>query len=151
MQCVRDGFVVDDDRDRLRQCFDRIAGWLGGSYWAGNRRPDEILRSWEHAGVVLGAYADDEACVLVSCCRAVTDFARFAYLSDVYVLPELRGRGLGSWMVGTMLDLPDLAGVRWVLDTNDAHAVYRRLGFVETAGTTMHRPARISTSAGGSA
>ena len=77
---------------------------------------------------------------MIGCARAVTDFARFAYLSDVYVDPGHRRHGLGRWLVETMLAHPDVPGVRWVLHTGDAHGLYARLGFEPADGTVMQRP-----------
>ena len=62
--------------------------------------------------------------------RAVTDRATFAYLADVFVLEGHRGRGLGAWLVETVLAHPDLQGLRRIeLATVDAHALYERFGF----------------------
>jgi GNAT superfamily N-acetyltransferase len=63
--------------------------------------------------------------------RAVTDRSTFAYLADVFVLPEHRGRGLGKWLVDCFMEHPELQGLRrWLLATADAHALYSRAGFV---------------------
>jgi ribosomal protein S18 acetylase RimI-like enzyme len=82
---------------------------------------------------------------MIGCARAITDFTRFAYLSDVYVDPEHRGRGLGRWLVQTMLDHPDVLHVRWVLHTrSDTTRLYRERGFerVNESGdeVVMQRP-----------
>jgi GNAT superfamily N-acetyltransferase len=62
--------------------------------------------------------------------RAVTDAATFAWLADVFVLEPHRGRGLGVWLVETVLAHPGLQGLRRILlATADAHELYRRLGF----------------------
>ena len=54
----------------------------------------------------------------------------FAYLADIFVLPGHRGRGLGVWLVETMLAHPELQGLRRTfLVTDDAHGLYRRFGF----------------------
>ena len=76
---------------------------------------------------------------LVGCARAITDFARFAYLSDVFIEPEHRGQGLGRWLVQTMLEHPDVPNVRWVLHTSDAHGLYRQFGFEPGDETVMQR------------
>ena len=60
----------------------------------------------------------------------VTDRATFAYLADVFVLETHRGRGLGKWLIETILSHPDLQGLRrWMLATRDAHELYREHGF----------------------
>jgi GNAT superfamily N-acetyltransferase len=62
--------------------------------------------------------------------RVVTDYATFAYLGDVYILEEFRGRGLSKWLMETIVDHPDLQGFRrWVLATRDAHTLYEKYGF----------------------
>jgi GNAT superfamily N-acetyltransferase len=62
--------------------------------------------------------------------RVVTDRATFAYLCDVYVLEDHRGRGLADWMVQSLLAHPDLQGLRrFMLFTRDAHPLYARHGF----------------------
>ncbi len=138
MQWTKAEFVLDDDRERLDM--ERIVGWLKASYWARARTEAAIRRSWDAAGVVLGLYRGDE---LIGCARAITDFTRFSYLSDVYVEPAWRGHGLGRWLVETMLAHPEIGDTRWVLHTNDAHGLYRQCGFGEPDETLMERP-RIS-------
>ncbi len=124
MQWTRDQFTLDDDRQRLDM--DRILDWLAESYWAGARTSAEVQRSWDAAAIVVGLYDGDS---MIGCARAVTDFTRFAYLSDVYVDPTYRGLGLGRWLVQTMIEHPDACQARWVLHTSDAHGLYRELGF----------------------
>jgi GNAT superfamily N-acetyltransferase len=77
---------------------------------------------------------------LVGCARAVTDFTRFAYLADVFILPEHRGHGLGRWLVQTMIEHPSVGNVRWVLHTLDAHGLYRQFGFELADEMVMQRP-----------
>ncbi len=70
--------------------------------------------------------------------RVITDFATQARLVDVFVLPEHRGRGLGLWLVETVLDHPELRDLpRWTLSTLDAHALYARFGFRTIANPEM--------------
>jgi GNAT superfamily N-acetyltransferase len=111
--------------------------WLAESYWAGSQPEAAVRRSWDAAGVTLGLYHDGQ---MIGCARAITDFTRFGYLSDVYVDPGHRGNGLGRWLVQTMLDHPDVPRVRWVLHTADAHALYARFGFLPGDETVMQRP-----------
>ena len=62
--------------------------------------------------------------------RVVTDRAAIAYLADVFVVAEHRGRGLGTWLVESVMSHPDLQGLRrFMLGTKDAHALYERFGF----------------------
>jgi len=75
--------------------------------------------------------------------RVVTDYATFAWLADVFVVEESRGRGLPKWLVEVIISHPQLQGFRrWVLATKDAHELYRRYGFRELnrAERWMERP-----------
>ena len=76
-----------------------------------------------------GLYRDGRQ---VGFARVVTDHATFAYLADVFVLEEARGRGFGRWLVESILGHPGLQGLRrWLLGTRDAQGLYRKLGFGE--------------------
>ena len=71
--------------------------------------------------------------------RVITDLATFAYLCDVYVLPEMRGRGLGTWLMECVMAHPDLQGLRrFYLVTRDAHELYRPFGFTEIKSPERH-------------
>ena len=62
--------------------------------------------------------------------RVVTDYVRIAYLSDVFITPAFRGRGLGKLLMRCILDHPRLQAIgRFTLMTNDAHGLYRQFGF----------------------
>jgi GNAT superfamily N-acetyltransferase len=100
------------------------------SYWAQGRSREVVERSIQHS-LCFGVYtAGAELSRQVGFGRVVSDFATFAYLADVFILPEYQGQGLGKWLVATMLSHPDLQSVgRWTLYTNDAHELYRRFGF----------------------
>jgi GNAT superfamily N-acetyltransferase len=66
--------------------------------------------------------------------RVITDFASIAYLGDVYVLPEFRGQGLSKWLMQTIMEYPDLQGLRrWILSTADAHGLYKQFGWKPVA------------------
>ena len=86
---------------------------------------------------VLGLYNDG---ALVGYCRAVSDGAVHAYLADVYVLEEHRGKGLGEAMVREMVDSGELAHARWMLHTGDMQPLYRKLGFGAPSERAMERP-----------
>ena len=62
------------------------------------------------------------------------------YLADVYILPAYRGRGLGIALVREMIERGPFAGLRWILHTEDAHDLYRRLGFDAPSYKLMERP-----------
>jgi len=105
-----------------------IHRWLAEeSYWAAGRSIAVIDRSLE-ASQCFGAL--EPSGTLVGLCRVVTDGATFAWLCDVFVAAEHRGRGIGHLLVGTALDDLEHQGVpRVLLATADAHGVYADLGF----------------------
>lgn len=122
----RDGFVISTDPGRI----DRALTWrfIRPTYWGQKLTEERFLRSLDHS-LLFGLYEDADG-AQVGFGRAVTDFARFAWLSDVFVIESLRGRGLGRWLAETIVAYPPIADVdRWVLATRDSHGLYRSLGF----------------------
>jgi GNAT superfamily N-acetyltransferase len=91
------------------------------------RARDVVERSIDNS-LVFGVYDGEGA--QIGFARAVTDRSVFAYLADVFVLEAHRGKGLGKWLVETVLAHPDLQDMRRItLGTQDAHALYERYGF----------------------
>ena len=72
--------------------------------------------------------------------RTVSDGVAFAYLADVYVLPEHRGRGLGLELVRFTVETGPFARLKWLLHTADMHALYCKLGFGAPSDRLMERP-----------
>ena len=125
---TRDEYTVSADPARL----DLVAvhAYLARSYWA-EGIPVETVRRAVAGSLCFGLYHGPEQ---VGFARVVTDRATFAYLCDVYVLEEYRGRGLARWLMAYVLAHPDLQGLRrFVLVTKDAHDLYRPFGFVAPA------------------
>jgi ribosomal protein S18 acetylase RimI-like enzyme len=106
------------------------------SYWARGRARAVQDRLVRDAARVLGLYHDGRQ---VGFCRAASDGVSFAYLADVYVLSEHRGRGLGVELVREMIENGPLADRKWLLHTEDAHALYRKLGFESPSYMLMER------------
>ena len=129
----RDEFEISDDRSRLDITL--IHEFLTTeSYWAVGRDVETVERSIENS-LPFGVYKDDEQ---VGFARVLTDYATFAWIADVFVLNEHRGRGLSKWLMEVILAHPKLQGFRrWVLATKDAHELYRKFGFQE-----LKRPER---------
>jgi len=121
----RDGYEISTDRRRLD--LDVVHGFLRGAYWSRGVPRDVVERAMEHS-LCFGLYAPGGE--QVGFARVVTDRAAIAYLADIFVLPVYRGRGLGVWLIETVLAHPDLQGLRrFELATDDAHALYARFGF----------------------
>jgi N-acetylglutamate synthase-like GNAT family acetyltransferase len=130
----RDGFTVSTAPGRLD--VDAIHAFLATSYWA-EGIPREILERALRNSLCFGLYEGEGR--QIGLARVITDAATYAYLCDVYVLPEWRGRGLGIWMMECVMAHPDLQGLRrFSLVTRDAHELYRPFGFAEVASPGRH-------------
>ena len=120
----RDDLLVSTDRSRLDA--DLIHRELASTYWAGGIPRDVVLRSIA-GSIAFGLY---EAERQVGFARVITDLATFAYLADVFVVEYRRHRGLGDWLVESILQHPQLQGLRrFALITRDAGPLYERHGF----------------------
>ncbi|MBV8211786.1 MAG: GNAT family N-acetyltransferase [Verrucomicrobia bacterium] len=106
------------------------------SYWARGIPREVVVRSIANS-LCFGVYASgktnpDSDWRQVGFARVATDRATFAYLADVFILPEHRGRGLSKRLMEEIVAHPDLQGLRrWMLATADAHGLYRAYGFTE--------------------
>jgi len=110
---------------------DLVHAFLTETYWARNIPRETVERAIEGSHVV-GAYSGAGQ---IGFARVVTDHATFAYLADVFVLPEQRGKGIASAMVRFLQDHPKLQGLRrWLLITRDAQPVYAGLGWTPITG-----------------
>lgn len=96
------------------------------SYWANRRSREQTLTAIKNS-ICFGVYDDKRQ---VGFCRVVTDRSTFAYLGDVFVSPEYRGKGLSKMLLEAAVSHPELQGLRrWVLATKDAHGLYERFSF----------------------
>ena len=120
-------YLLSSDKARLD--LDLIHQYLSGTaYWALGRPRSTVERSIEHSYLVMGAY--DGNGDQVGFARMVTDLATWAWLCDVFVLPEHQGAGLGTAVVGAIVEHPDAVDVsRQFLATADAHDLYAKFGF----------------------
>ena len=136
MDWVRDSFTVTCDPAKLDQAM--IARFLASSYWARGISAGIVEKSLAHSLCFALLEGDRQ----VGFGRVVSDYATFAYLGDVFVLPDYRGRGLAKWLIECIVGHPQLQGLRrWVLATRDAHGLYERFGFTPLAdpGIFMQR------------
>jgi ribosomal protein S18 acetylase RimI-like enzyme len=128
-------FELDDDPARVD--LDELHRFLSTeAYWALGRPRDTVERLVREASRVVGLYQGER---LIGFTRAVSDGVSFAYLADVYALPEFRGRGLGIELVKEAVDGSPYADRKWLLHTGDAHGLYRKLGFGAPSERLMER------------
>lgn len=128
------GYAFSFDHGKLQRAV--VHGFIASSYWSPNIRYD-VLNKALNRSVVLGVY-DDESDSQVGVARVVTDYASFAWICDVFVDEDHRGRGIGKRMMQELLAHPDLQTIRrWTLGTRDAHAFYSQFGFVRANAESL--------------
>lgn len=121
----RHAFILSDDPARLDIEF--MLDVLATTYWS-KSEPRELLRKAIAGSHPYGFYAPDGS--PAGFLRVLSDGVYNARLSDLFILPEYRGRGLGRWVMATLLYASRFRDVRrWQLVTNDMHALYSRFGF----------------------
>jgi GNAT superfamily N-acetyltransferase len=114
--------------DPARLDIGAMHAFLTCSYWSPGIPFETVERAARHS-LCFGLYTKNDG-NQVGLTRVVTDHATFAYLCDVYVLEAHRGRGLGKFMMRTVMAHPALTGARRVmLGTRDAHRLYSQYGF----------------------
>ncbi len=124
MSGLAQGYEFSSDKARLD--VDRVAGWLGDSYWAGCR-PRSVIDASIAGSFCLGVYCGSGQ---VAFARVVSDHATFAWVCDVWVDEGHRGKGIGKAMVAELMATPGIGDLRMVvLATRDAHGLYRQFGF----------------------
>ena len=131
-------YELDDDPGRV-DVDAAVAFLTTEAYWGRWRGPQDIKGQIAAAWRVVGVY--DRAGAMIGFARAWGDGGN-AYLSDVYVLPEHRGAGLGQAIVRMMIDDGPGTRWRWMLHTSDAHGLYRQFGFVSPSYRYLERPAQ---------
>lgn len=120
----RENFTISTNPSRLN--LDAISDMLSRSYWANKRTREQMERALKHS-VAFGLFDRDRQ---VGLARIVSDFSIFAYLCDVIIHEDYRGKGLGKWLLETVHNHPDLMNIRrWMLVTRDAHDYYRPFGW----------------------
>jgi len=96
------------------------------SYWA-RGIPLETVKTSLANSLCFGGYAGGSQAAFA---RVISDFATFANLVDVFVLPEYRGRGYGKRLMAEVMSHPRLQGLRrFTLATRDSHGLYAKFGF----------------------
>ena len=118
-------YLISNDKSKLDIAF--IHHFLSvESYWAKNIPVDVVKKSIE-GSLCFGLYLAGKQ---IGFARMITDGATFGYLADVFVDANHRGKGLSKWLMQTIMQHPDLQGLRRIsLATKDAHGLYEQFGF----------------------
>ena len=121
----KDGFCISTNKSRLD--IPAIHHFLSTeAYWSLGIPFETVKKSIDHS-LNFGLYHIEQQ---IGFARIISDFSTIAYLGDVYVLPEFRGRGLSKWLMETITSFPELQGLRrWILLTGDAHGLYKQFGW----------------------
>jgi GNAT superfamily N-acetyltransferase len=123
---VASDYEISTDPTRLD--IGAMHAYLTRSYWSPGIPFATVERAARHS-LCFGLYEKSSG-KQVGLSRVVTDYATFAYLCDVYVLEDHRGRGLGKFMMSAVMAHPALTGARrTMLGTRDAHGLYAQYGF----------------------
>ena len=115
---------VSTDKNKLNVPF--IQHFLKEVYWAAGRTMEEVQITID-SSFCFGIYLDDNQ---IGFCRVITDYVVFAYVMDVFITEEHRGKGYSSVLIENMMNEPKLKEVKiWRLATSDAHFLYSKFGF----------------------
>jgi GNAT superfamily N-acetyltransferase len=125
------GFIISTDKSLID--FETVYNYLNDeSYWAKGVTAERMKKAIENS-MCFGVYHHGKQ---VGFTRVITDKATFAYICDVFVLADYRHIGLSKWLMQTIMQHPELQGLRrWSLATADAHGLYQQFGF-----TALSRP-----------
>jgi GNAT superfamily N-acetyltransferase len=137
--CEKAGFTISTDRSLLDIPY--IHRFLTNSYWSPGI-PFETVEKAIQGSLCFGIYAGQRQ---VGFGRLITDKATFAYLADVFVDEEYRGKGLGKWLMEVIMSQDFVPGLRrMMLGTRDAQGLYAQFGFTELSANVrwmqLHRP-----------
>jgi GNAT superfamily N-acetyltransferase len=115
---------VSTDKDKLDVPF--IQNFLKDIYWTAGRTIEEVQKTID-ASICFGIYLDDRQ---IGFARVITDYVVFAYVMDVFISEEHRGKGYSSVLISAIMEEPSLKDVKiWRLATRDAQFLYEKFGF----------------------
>ncbi|WP_088043598.1 GNAT family N-acetyltransferase [Bacillus sp. EAC] len=131
MLVEQNGFYISTNRASLDK--NLIYQFLDkDSYWA-NDIPFEFVERFIESSICFGVYngnPTENEYNQVGFARVVSDSVTFAYLADVFILPEYRKQGLSKWLMDEIMKYDRLSTVRvFMLGTKDAHSLYSKYGF----------------------
>lgn len=118
--------TISTDKNKLQ--LEVIHKFLTTTYWANGRTFQDVKKSIDHC-LCFGVYNGNEQ---IGFARIATDYTVFAYLMDVFILPEYRGNGYSKQLMKAVHEEPLLESCKvWMLKTSDAHKLYEPFGYTE--------------------
>lgn len=126
-ESYRDNYTISTDRNKLD--IPSIHKFLSNETDWANGIPFNTLKTSIDNSLNFGIYHENKQ---IGFARIISDFSTIAYLGDVYILQEYRGKGLSKWLMNEITGHPNLQGLRrWILLTNTAEWLYKKYGFTE--------------------
>lgn len=126
-----DGFTISTNKSFLDT--EIIHNFLSNdSYWVKGIAKELVEASIDNSILCYGVYEgnpNEDSAKQIGFARVVSDFVRFSWIGDVFILPEYRGRGLSKWLMSIITEHPKLKGTSFQLTTKDAHSLYAQYGF----------------------
>ncbi len=128
--CDTSSFSIEVGVDNFD--FDRVHRWLSTeAYWSPGVSRDTVEKAFRNS-LSFGVFHNTMGQVGIA--RVITDSATFSYLADVFISDNVRGQGVGKFLMDTVAAHPELQGLRrQMLATNDAHKLYERYGYKQIA------------------
>ena len=122
----KNGFEISTDQKRVN--FDFVHQELTKSYWSPGISKEMVVKAAQNS-IIFGVYRETDG-TQVGYARLITDQTTFAYLADVFIAEDERGKSLGTWLNECIIAHPELQNLRrWMLATRDAHALYQKFGW----------------------
>lgn len=130
---------IEISTDKAKLDVDYIHDFLSQSYWAAGIPRHAVQKSIDNS-FCFGVYEDDKQ---IGFARVITDFTTFAYLADVFIDENCRGRGVGHTLIDAIVHHQELINLRrWHLLTDDAQKLYSEYGFTVVANPAIHMEKR---------
>ncbi|AUP80155.1 GNAT family N-acetyltransferase [Flavivirga eckloniae] len=120
--------MIEISTDKSKLQIEAIHRFLTETYWAKGRTIQAVKTSIENC-LCFGVYKEAKQ---IGFARVATDYVVFAYLMDVFILPEYRGKGYSKELIKAIHEEPQLLSCKtWMLKTADAHGLYKQFGYTE--------------------
>ncbi|WP_066309047.1 GNAT family N-acetyltransferase [Bacillus sp. FJAT-29814] len=137
---INKGFSISTNKEYLDLPF--IHNFLSQhAYWSEGIPKQIVKKAIDHSPLCFGLYKGEvgkDGFEQVGFARVITDLATFAYLCDVFVVPEYRKLGLSKWLMDIITNYSEIQGVRrFMLATNDAHSLYSQYGFEQNVNPEL--------------
>ncbi len=130
----KDDFTISTDKAKLDVL--SIHQYLANETDWANNIPIHTLKMSIENSLNFGLYHQSKQ---IGFARVISDFSTIAYLGDVYILKEYRGKGLSKWLMSEIMEHPNLQGLRrWILLTDTAEWLYRKFGFTQIPNPELY-------------